>query len=171
MFIHFFRSRDRFVSATNVVFPISAMTSSCSQNLYEEEGYKHVNGIDHFFRIVGEGSRTRSTSRRSRHVPQRVVSIRSPGVRKRPSSHFFQDQRGNGLSLDDIDSETSTLGLARGRPWIACGKSCGIERLNLVGHSWGGLLAMYYAVEHPNKVERLITISSACEYRTPGATS
>lgn len=158
MFIHFFRSRDRFVSATMFIL-LLAMTSSCSQNLYEEEGYKHVNGIDHFFRIVGEGE-------------PYVVLHGGPGMYHNELYPFFQefakdhqvifyDQRGNGLSLiDDINSETFNVALLVD-DLDRLRQEFGIERLNLVGHSWGGLLAMYYAVEHPNKVERLITISSA----------
>lgn len=34
------------------------------------------------------------------------------------------------------------------------------ERLTLLGHSWGGMLAMAYAVAHPERVERLILVGS-----------
>lgn len=34
------------------------------------------------------------------------------------------------------------------------------ERLLLVGHSWGGMLAMAYAAAHPDRVDRLILIGS-----------
>jgi proline iminopeptidase len=34
------------------------------------------------------------------------------------------------------------------------------DRLLLVGHSWGGMLAMGYAVAHPDRVDRLILIGS-----------
>jgi proline iminopeptidase len=34
------------------------------------------------------------------------------------------------------------------------------DRLFLVGHSWGGMLAMAYAVAHPDRVDRLILIGS-----------
>ena len=35
-----------------------------------------------------------------------------------------------------------------------------VERLFLVGHSWGGMLAMAYAAAHPDHVDRLILIDS-----------
>lgn len=41
----------------------------------------------------------------------------------------------------------------------------GLERLTLAGYSWGGLLAMLYAVEHPGRVERLALISPAPAWR------
>lgn len=39
------------------------------------------------------------------------------------------------------------------------------ERLTLAGYSWGGLLAMLYALEHPDRVERLALISPAPAWR------
>lgn len=41
----------------------------------------------------------------------------------------------------------------------------GLPRLTLVGYSWGGLLAMLYATEHPRLVERLGLVSSAPAWR------
>ena len=37
----------------------------------------------------------------------------------------------------------------------------GIERLTLCGYSWGGLLAVLYLLEHPDRVERLALVSPA----------
>lgn len=34
----------------------------------------------------------------------------------------------------------------------------GMERLTLMGHSWGGLLAGLYAVEHPERINRLVLL-------------
>src|SRR5262245_45750121 len=40
-----------------------------------------------------------------------------------------------------------------------------LDRLALCGYSWGGLLAMLYAIEHPEKVERLALVSPAPSWR------
>ncbi len=40
-----------------------------------------------------------------------------------------------------------------------------LERLTIAGYSWGGLLALLYATEHPDKVERLALISPAPAWR------
>ena len=37
----------------------------------------------------------------------------------------------------------------------------GLERLTILGYSWGGLLAMLYAVTHPDRIERLALVSPA----------
>lgn len=40
-----------------------------------------------------------------------------------------------------------------------------MERLPLVGYSWGALLALLYATEHPSRVERLVLVSPAPTWR------
>ncbi len=41
----------------------------------------------------------------------------------------------------------------------------GIERLSIAGYSWGGLLALLYALEHPDRVDRLGLVSPAPVWR------
>ena len=41
----------------------------------------------------------------------------------------------------------------------------GLEKLTLAGYSWGGLLALLYAVEFPERVERLALVSPAPAWR------
>jgi proline iminopeptidase len=41
----------------------------------------------------------------------------------------------------------------------------GLERLTICGYSWGGLLAMLYALTHPARVERLALVSPAPAWR------
>jgi proline iminopeptidase len=40
-----------------------------------------------------------------------------------------------------------------------------LDRLTLVGYSWGGLLALLYALQHPGRVERLALVSPAPTWR------
>jgi proline iminopeptidase len=37
----------------------------------------------------------------------------------------------------------------------------GLDRVTLLGYSWGGLLAVLYALEHPARIDRLTLVSSA----------
>ena len=41
----------------------------------------------------------------------------------------------------------------------------GLERLTLAGYSWGGLLALLYAIELPDRVGRLALVSPAPAWR------
>jgi proline iminopeptidase len=71
------------------------------------------------------------------------------------------DQRGTGRSvLARTDSTTLTLRLGV-EDIEALRKRLGVEKLTLVGHSWGGQLAMAYTVAHPTRVHALILVGSA----------
>ncbi|MEL6651810.1 MAG: alpha/beta fold hydrolase [Bacteroidota bacterium] len=41
----------------------------------------------------------------------------------------------------------------------------GLEKMNLMGHSWGGLLAMWYAKKYPEKLNSLIFVNSIAPNR------
>jgi len=72
----------------------------------------------------------------------------------------FYDQRGNGRSgalkpgqsctladqIDDLEAVRARLGA---------------DKIDLLGHSWGGYLVMAYAARHPEHIRHLITVDSA----------
>ena len=71
----------------------------------------------------------------------------------------YYDQRGRGRSFsgrqpDDITMATETDDLDRVREWF------GFESTALLGHSWGGLLAMEYAIR-PRSVSHLVLMNCA----------
>ena len=77
----------------------------------------------------------------------------------------YYDQRGRGRSFsgeqpDDITMATEVDDLDHVREWF------GFESMALLGHSWGGLLAMEYAIRHPERVSHLILMNSAPASRT-----
>ena len=72
----------------------------------------------------------------------------------------FYDQRGNGRSVALKAGQTCTLA-DQIQDLDDLRASLGYERMNLLGHSWGGYLAMAYAARHPERIERLIICDSA----------
>jgi pimeloyl-ACP methyl ester carboxylesterase len=67
------------------------------------------------------------------------------------------DQRGTGQSSKPSDG----YGLASYIADLeAVRQAAGAERVHLLGHSWGGVLALRYAVAHPDRVQSLILIGS-----------
>ena len=70
------------------------------------------------------------------------------------------DQRGTGRSTGDHKNQTFTL-----KDQIddleALRAHLGIERMELLGHSWGGYLVMAYAAAHPERVAHLFIVDSA----------
>jgi proline iminopeptidase len=70
------------------------------------------------------------------------------------------DQRGDGESKllrpnapQDMNAQVADLEAVRVK--------LGLNRFDLMGHSWGGLLAMAYASAHPEHIEKFILVDSA----------
>jgi proline iminopeptidase len=72
----------------------------------------------------------------------------------------YYDQRGRARSVDGvrpgdvtIESEMDDLDHLR--------RDLGLESMAILGHSWGGLLAMEYAGRHPERLTQLILMNTA----------
>lgn len=143
-----------------LLITISLIVTSCNRNTLQlKDGFKNVNGVNHYYKIIGNGEPF-------------VLLHGGPGMYHDElypffldfaKSHklIFYDQRGNGKSkLTKIDSTTFNVPLLVS-DLEELRKEFGIEKLNIIGHSWGGLLAMYYAVQYPENVKRLILVDAA----------
>ena len=72
---------------------------------------------------------------------------------------IFYDQRGSGLSEANVDSESITVNeFVKDIDLIRT--HFGFEKIHIMGHSWGGYLAMKYAITNPNNVRSLLLVSS-----------
>jgi proline iminopeptidase len=73
---------------------------------------------------------------------------------------IFYDQRGNGRSGAIADSVP--CGVAEQIADLEALRShLGHEKIDLLGHSWGGYLVMAYAARHPDRIAHLIIADSA----------
>jgi len=122
------------------------------------EGMVEINGAAHYYQVMGEGEPL-------------VILHGGPGL----SHHYFlphfkaltdeyqlifYDQRASGNSSRAVPPETiSTESFVDDLEGIR--KSFKLEKMSLLGHSWGGLLALRYALEYPERTERLILVDSA----------
>jgi proline iminopeptidase len=68
---------------------------------------------------------------------------------------IYYDQRGNGRS-DLVDREDRLAIALHIADLEAIRRHFGLERMVLLGNSWGGLLVSAYAAAHPERVERMI---------------
>jgi proline iminopeptidase len=75
----------------------------------------------------------------------------------------YYDQRGGGRS--PVGREVPVGWREQVADLEALREAWGLERLTLTGYSWGALLAMLYATEHPARVERLALVSPAPAWR------
>jgi proline iminopeptidase len=72
----------------------------------------------------------------------------------------YYDQRGRGRSAAGVRPEDVTLG-SEIEDLDLIRRRLGLETIAVLGHSWGGLLAMAYAGRHPDRVSRLILMNTA----------
>lgn len=78
----------------------------------------------------------------------------------------FYDQRGAGRST--VLTDSTRLRLADHiRDLEAVRRHFGLERVTLVGHSWGAGLAALYAREHPDRTARLVLVDPVPPRRSP----
>ena len=116
-----------------------------------------VNGVTLFTRRVGSG-------------PLVVVLHGGPGAHHdyllpqydllaRGRELFYYDQRGGGQS--PVPRETPVGWREQVADLDAIRQAMGLDRLALCGYSWGGLLAVLYLLEHPDRVGQLALVSPA----------
>jgi proline iminopeptidase len=116
-----------------------------------------VRGVQLFERRVGEG-------------PPVVVLHGGPGAHHdyllpgfdglaRGRTLIYYDQRGGGRS--PVPREVPVGWQEQVADLEALRQTWGIDRLTIAGYSWGGLLALLYATEHPRRVARLALVSPA----------
>jgi proline iminopeptidase len=146
-----------------IVFLVALVSVSCTDVPSIEEGFLQINGASLFFKTMGSGEPI-------------VVLHGGPGFDHRQFLPYIWklaerhkvilfDQRGTGLSSAPIDSTSISID-----SFIAdiegVRKAFGIEKMNLLGHSWGGILAMHYGTRHPDRLKTLILCSTAASFES-----
>lgn len=121
-----------------------------------EEGLHPVPGAELYYKSIGVGEPL-------------IVVHGGPGLEHsyllpalEPLGQTFRlilyDQRALGRSTGDLDSASISM-----NRYIAdldaVRELAGVERVNLLAHSWGCLLATLYALEHPERTNALILMS------------
>jgi len=122
---------------------------------------REIRGVTLFERRIGQG-------------PPTVVLHGGPGAHHdyllpgfdalaRGRELIYYDQRGGGRSA--VPRETPVGWREQMADLEELRKVWGFDRLTLAGYSWGGLLALLYAVEFPERVARLALVSPAPAWR------
>ncbi len=76
---------------------------------------------------------------------------------------IYYDQRGGGRS--PVGRDVPVGWREQVADLEALRASWGLERLTIAGYSWGAMLALLYAIEHPHRAERLALVSPAPAWR------
>jgi len=131
---------------------------NCSQSSDIDEGYINIGETSLYYKIIGTGE------------PLLVLhggpgfdhQILMPYIGKLGLYHkvIQYDQRGSGLSKGPVDATSINIhNFVEDIEIIR--KRLNIDKLNLVGVSWGGILAMFYSIKYPENLNSLILFSTA----------
>ncbi len=138
---------------------ILVLITACQQNAQplEEAGYITANGADFYYQSFGNGEPL-------------IVLHGGPGLdhtyflpqMQELASNYrliFYDQRACGRSSISVQPETISMdGFVEDLE--ALRQQMGLDQINLMGHSWGGLLAMHYSIKYPQHLKSLILCNS-----------
>lgn len=127
----------------------------------EQTFRRDVRGVSLFERRVGEGTPVVVLH----GGPGADHAYLRPGFDALASGRtlIYYDQRGGGES--PVPRETPVGWKEQVADLEALRDLWGIESLTLTGYSWGGLLAILYAIHHPDRVGRLALVSPAPTWR------
>ena len=122
------------------------------------QGYMAVENAELYYREIGQGQ----TIIILHGGPDFDHTYLLPDLDRLSDSFrlIYYDQRGRGKSADNVQPEDVTIqsdieDLERLRGYFQ------LESVAILGHSWGGLLAMEYAIRHPDRVSHLILMNTA----------
>jgi len=121
------------------------------------DGLRLINGTQLYCKSVGTGTPVLIIH----GGPGLDHSYFLPHMEKLADSYelIFFDQRGCGRSTIRVDSASMTLD-ALIEDIDRVRDAYNLQTVNLMGHSWGGLLAMFYAIRHGDRLNSLILVNS-----------
>ncbi len=142
---------------------VALASLSCNSTPTIEEGFLEVNGASLFFKTMGSGEPL-------------VVLHGGPGFDHRQFLPYIwelaeqhkvilYDQRGTGLSSGPVNAESISIDTFIA-DIEAVREAFGIEKMNLLGHSFGGILAMHYGIRHPDNLRSLVLASTAASHES-----
>lgn len=120
----------------------------------ETKGYLNIAGAKLYYQIFGKGEPIIMIH----GGPGLGFGYLLPQMLELSANHelIFYDQRGSGKSLNTPINE-QTINMRRFVEDLhSLIKGLGYEKVTLLGHSWGGLLAMNYAITHPDQINTMI---------------
>ena len=140
-----------------LLLPIIMIVACASDDEFNQQETLSVNGTELFVNIIGEGEPL-------------IVLHGGPGLSHdyflphlEPLSNHMKlilfDQRGMGRSSVDLDSTSFSMELII-EDIEALRQKLGFNSIHLMGHSWGGIVAMHYAINYPQNLSSLILCNS-----------
>lgn len=130
-------------------------SSGVCQGQQPREGYiSAADGVRLFYKVVGSGTEVLIAVHGG---PGNTMDSILPDLEPLAKSRtvIYYDQRGNGRS--DLVKDREKLAISKHIEDLeAVRRYFRLEKMRLLGNSWGGILISAYAVAHPDRVERMI---------------
>jgi len=147
---------------TTFILGLILLTIICSfgqSSLQDKDKYIDVDGAKLFVRLVGSGEPLiivhGGPGMSHDYLAPQLIDLLAKDYQL-----IFYDQRASGRSSGVEDTARLTI-LQFVRDLEILRQQLKINRLNLLGHSFGGLLTMYYTISYPNNVNKLLLIDSS----------
>lgn len=148
------------VLATLTILIIQA-TACAAVPPEQGEGYiTSLDGTRIFYKVVGSGPDTLVVLHGG---PGNTMLSILPDLELLAKNRtvIYYDQRGNGRS-DLVEDDDSKLAISKHIEDLeALRLHFNLDKMTLIGNSWGGLLVSFYAIAHPQRVARLVLHSPA----------
>lgn len=133
------------------------LAAACGNSLVDSprEGYiRTADGVRLFYKIVGSGAETLvAVHGGPGNSLNSILADLEPLAQNR--TVIYYDQRGNGRS--DLIKDPDALSISKHIEDLETVRTYfKLDKMTLLGNSWGGMLIGFYAVAHPDKVERMI---------------
>lgn len=132
------------------------------------EGFVRINGAQHYYTFSGSAD-TLIVLHGGPGLSHRYLKPQLDSLLSENFTLLYYDQRGSGWTEGEKDTTQLTI-TAFVHDLEHFRKHFGLEQVNLLGHSFGGLLAMHYAISYPEHMKSMILVDSdaaSYAYRTP----
>ena len=140
------------------MFAAPGVSPGDSTSTLSKEGYIAVNGTRLFFTTLGKGDPL-VIIHGGPGLDHTYLLPQMAALAARNTLIFF-DQRASGKSALGVDSNSMSMATFV-EDIEGIRKAFGLKKMNLFAHSWGGLLAMYYAIKYPDRLNSLILSNSS----------
>ncbi len=139
---------------------VTLHTAGYSASIEQGEGYiTSFDGVRLFYKVVGNGPEALVVVHGG---PGNTMFSILPDLEPLAKNRtvIYYDQRGNGRS--DLVEGSEPLAVPNHIKDLEAVRShFKLEKLSLLGNSWGGLLISFYALSHPDRVSKLVLHSPA----------
>jgi proline iminopeptidase len=137
---------------------LATFRSTCYAHTSEiKEVFVKANKAEIFCKVIGQGDPILVLH----GGPGLTQDYLFPQMAKLGENHLviFYDQRACGRSTGDITPNSIQIDVFLD-DIESIRKAFGFKKMTLLGHSWGGFLAMNYAIRHPQSVDKLILMNT-----------